>query len=453
MSSQLKLDNFLPKVRSNIKSVCKRKGSEYYFMGYGVVLEGECALITNSSGASRLVEGPASPFLFRETFEKLDRATAHPGEYIIIEYKDGKKDHITGPASVFFNPIKHDTVSVGRALTINTGQAVVVYSRETQGGATTDVVHGPSIRVLGSNEWLHQFSWMIPNQSNPSQATKHPLTFFKLRTIPDQFYFNVIDVRTSDDAVLTVKLMIFYHLKDILKMLSTTHDPATELSNGITADIIDFASCRTFDEFKRDSDQLNKVETYHQTHTRFSALGYDLTKVIYRGYDSSKALQHMHEMAIETRTQLRLKAEAEKEEQELENHRLECKQKRTAQELELERQKLEHTRSVNEVNHVDSIKRRKDEHEEVMRQKQVLSQFEIETLKQKQKIELEHQQALKNQEADYYAKLHKDTSLDLTKYLVAKHTNIDQSIRLISDTETSNPNFHLHQNLERKAKL
>jgi len=73
--------------------------------------------------------------------------------------------------------------------------------------------------------------WLIPDQSNPSNPAKQLLKFFKLRTIPDQFYCNVSEVRTSDDAVLTVKLMLFYHLKDIHKMLHTTHDPAAESIN------------------------------------------------------------------------------------------------------------------------------------------------------------------------------------------------------------------------------
>ena len=35
----------------------------------------------------------------------------------------------------------------------------------------------------------------------------------------------VQDVRTSDDAVLTVKIMLFFELADLEKMLNSTHDP------------------------------------------------------------------------------------------------------------------------------------------------------------------------------------------------------------------------------------
>ncbi len=35
-------------------------------------------------------------------------------------------------------------------------------------------------------------------------------------------------MRTSDDATLTIKVMIFYSLVDLETMLNTTHDPIGE---------------------------------------------------------------------------------------------------------------------------------------------------------------------------------------------------------------------------------
>ena len=53
--------------------------------------------------------------------------------------------------------------------------------------------------------------------------------FKKLRVIADQTYYNVGEVRTKDDTLLTVKLMIFFELKDVEKMLDNTHDPVYEI--------------------------------------------------------------------------------------------------------------------------------------------------------------------------------------------------------------------------------
>ena len=38
------------------------------------------------------------------------------------------------------------------------------------------------------------------------------------------------EVRTKDDTMLTVKLMIFFELQDIEKMLDSTHDPVSIMS-------------------------------------------------------------------------------------------------------------------------------------------------------------------------------------------------------------------------------
>jgi hypothetical protein len=48
-------------------------------------------------------------------------------------------------------------------------------------------------------------------------------------------------------------------------------------------------------------------------------LGYEVTKVVYRGYQASAKLQEMHNNAIEARTQLKLKGETESQAQGKEN--------------------------------------------------------------------------------------------------------------------------------------
>lgn len=62
--------------------------------------------------------------------------------------------------------------------------------------------------------------------------------------------------------------MVFYHLQNVEAMLVGTHDPVAELINGVTADVIDFASGKTFEEFKLHSEQLNKIETYKELSKR-----------------------------------------------------------------------------------------------------------------------------------------------------------------------------------------
>lgn len=78
------------------------------------------------------------------------------------------------------------------------------------------------------NEWIHKFTWHGEDGDHKTRIIPGAKTFEKLRLIPDQFYYNISDVRTSDDALITVKLMIFYELVDIEKMLNNTRDPIAD---------------------------------------------------------------------------------------------------------------------------------------------------------------------------------------------------------------------------------
>lgn len=68
-----------------------------------------------------------------------------------------------------------------------------------------------------ASEWCHQFSWHGHDPSGDSQqlARKRPhaLRFEKLMLAPSSTYFDVENVRTADDALLTIRLMIFYKLQ------------------------------------------------------------------------------------------------------------------------------------------------------------------------------------------------------------------------------------------------
>lgn len=73
-----------------------------------------------------------------------------------------------------------------------------------------------------SNEWIHQFSWHGAAPNNPSVKIPRALRFTKLRLMADQMYFDVPNVRTKDDAVVQVQLMIFYKITNIDSVLDCT---------------------------------------------------------------------------------------------------------------------------------------------------------------------------------------------------------------------------------------
>lgn len=64
-----------------------------------------------------------------------------------------------------------------------------------------------------ANEWVHEFSWYGTDAGKVIQNK-----FTKLRTIPDQINYST-EVRTHDDVLLTLKLIVFYEMSDIERML------------------------------------------------------------------------------------------------------------------------------------------------------------------------------------------------------------------------------------------
>eukprot|EP01126_Amoeba_proteus_P046451 TRINITY_DN5254_c0_g1_i4.p1 TRINITY_DN5254_c0_g1~~TRINITY_DN5254_c0_g1_i4.p1 ORF type:complete len:404 (-),score=95.09 TRINITY_DN5254_c0_g1_i4:111-1322(-) len=402
----------------------------------------------NAFGKSSVVEGPAVPFLFLESIELLKQITAYPGQYLIVEHKNGNRTHIPGPATEFFNPVLHKSIAVAKALTIETGQAVVIYKAtkipgEEQARVTTEILYGPATRVLQSNEWLHQFSWQVPVQDNPKLLNRKMLKFFKLRTVPDQISFTVPNVRTKDDAILQVKLMIFYHLLNVESMMASTHDPCAELINGLTADVVDFASDRSFENFKKDCHLLNKIGTFHQTQLRLSTLGYTISKIVFCGVDEPTALQEMHNSAIETRTSLQLKVETEHQAQDLESYKLACKRERIEKELDLEKQGLLHQQEMEEKKKNMLFIHTRKEHEQSLKMEMELAEMKNATLKTKLKIEEEHERTMNEIASSHYQQL-KEIGVDVTAYLVAKNTSVDKTLRILGSDNLST-NLHFNQ--------
>jgi len=70
------------------------------------------------------------------------------------------------------------------------------------------------------------------------------------------------------------------------------------------------------------------MSAYSQLMTRSKLIGYHISKVVYRGYEASSALQTTHDKAVQTRTYIRLNKEAEEKEGGLQKVKLEREKKR-----------------------------------------------------------------------------------------------------------------------------
>ena len=404
------------------------------------VRQGDRIAVWDHKGRVNLVDGPRRLILFRKTIEPLAHYCAAADEYLAIEFADGHAEHLRGPASIWFDPVRHVSIEIQQALPLDSHEAVVVY-RRTDGEVERRVERGPALFVPQEDEWLHEFRWHGADRKDPSRKIPRGLRFQKLRVIPDQTYHLVDDVRTADDALLTVKLMIFFELADIETMLGQTHDPVADFINAVTADVIDFVGARTFEEFKQETERLNDLDAYSNLTRRAQRIGYQINKVVYRGYTAGTTLQAMHDGAIETRTQLKLEAETENQAQELADLKLAREAVRAEQHQEMETQQTEHAVRLKQLEHEEQIRSQVAEREADADAIRNDNEIEREHQRETHRIELEHQQAADEEQARYLATM-REMQVDLTRYLVAQYQHPDRLIRISGDNGAQ---LHLHE--------
>ncbi|HEX8617819.1 MAG TPA: hypothetical protein VF911_09570 [Thermoanaerobaculia bacterium] len=397
-------------------------------IGFTTVRTGERVAVWNRNGEVRYVDGPRRLLLWRETVKPLVLHSARPDQYLVIRYVDGRVEHLAGPAAVWLDPVLHAGIETKQAMSVSAHEAVVVY-RNQAAGVDRRVVDGPAVFVPQPNEWLHTFRWHGADPKHPRRKIPNALEFTRVRVIPDQLYFDVEEVRTADDALLCVKLMVFFELSSLSTMLEETHDPIADFINALTADVIDFAGAREFEQFKDQTERLNQLATYPQLVARAERIGYTINKVVYRGYHASDKLQAMHDNAIETRTRLRLESETEQQSQELADLKLERESRRAAMRQNMQEQELQHQNLLERL-----------AHDEKMRQK--TAEFDTELAHRRGADELQRLHKAEMNAADLsQLEAMRNLGVDLTPYLIAQYQHPDRLIRIEADKA---PQFHMH---------
>ena len=89
--------------------------------------DGECCAIWDASGSVRNVLGPKREWIVWSDVRFLDRFIADQSHYLIVEFRDGRREHVRGPACLFLDPVVHKAISVQPAVSLNAFEAVVVY--------------------------------------------------------------------------------------------------------------------------------------------------------------------------------------------------------------------------------------------------------------------------------------------------------------------------------------
>jgi len=336
--------------------------------------QGEKWNVCMSSGKIRTMNGPDVVRVWGATMVKLENISATHSQYLRIQFTDGRAEIVPGPTHVHMDRTVHKDIKVKDAVNLTDSEVLVVYRDDSiapnmddakssgigealckKQGVSRHVIHGPCLHVpKNASEWTHQFNWhgsLGNDQASAGRKEKDARNFTKLRVCPEQTYFDVEGVRTKDDALVTVKVMIFYRLKDIDIMLKETHDPPADFINSVSSDVIEFVAGKSFEEFKAATDQLNNLDVYHQLTSRARGIGFEVNKVVFRGYGAPERLQKMHDDAIERRTKLALDGENENQEQQLEDMKLEHEEERLRKRRQMEAETKVHERELQKAAH------------------------------------------------------------------------------------------------------
>ena len=284
------------------------------------------------------------------------------------------------------------------------------------------VVHGPAVYVPRACEWVHEFSWHAESKADkprggggqsatapsPSESrtaidagrlVPHARKFQTLRCTPDQQYLMICGVRTKDNALVAVHLMVLFDLADVEKMLNSTSDPIADLVNALSADAMTFGANHTYETLLESTEQLSSLATFPAAEKRLTSVGYNLLSVVYRGFSTSPKLQSMHDESIAKRTQLRLSSETARVEQSEAAMMLRCREERSlgeqqleaaaaAHQLELQTKAAEQKRADHDADHAQALRHQQEaadlrlaivarEHDEELRRASALKELEV----------------------------------------------------------------------------
>lgn len=112
-----------------------------------VVQEGQRVLIHRPNGKIGIVAGPKHLWQGRNTSKPIWHYVAYPGEDLIVRYREGRQNHLPGPAELWFDPRVHQDVA-----------PEVAALRKLDGDLTAYVTQGRADRVIelrGSNGSAH----------------------------------------------------------------------------------------------------------------------------------------------------------------------------------------------------------------------------------------------------------------------------------------------------------
>eukprot|EP00944_MAST-04C_sp_MAST-4C-sp1_P009748 g9748.t1 len=214
-------------------------------------------------GKCTTIIGPKLVYLWRSNIRFCSRHSAGVNEYLEIKNRDGTQQNLPGPVSLFFDHVKHESIKTEKALPVAANEAIVVYNEvlakaadveakstiskekvafgtsyahknNQKSGSTIGrkILCGPLMYIPHVTERVMQHVWHGESKADHPSEVRVLAGLRRLQKIPlleQQLYYNVRDVKTSDNNSLTIKLMLCYRITDLVEMLDTTNDPVGDV--------------------------------------------------------------------------------------------------------------------------------------------------------------------------------------------------------------------------------
>lgn len=401
--------------------------------------------VWDSSGKMYTKTGPKLVYLWYSYIRFCSRHSAGVNEYLEIKNRDGTQQNIPGPVSIFFDHVKNERIVTKSALPIAAHEAIVVYNEvlakpvetevkgkmskekitigslqsyksyeKSQSTMNRKILCGPLMYIPRVTERVMEHVWHGESKADHPSQVRVLAGLQRLQKIPllgQQLYYNVRDVKTSDNNSLTIKLMLCYRIANLEEMLDATNDPVGDVVNAMCADVVAWAAARSYTKTLQETGSLSNLKTFPRLVEACTKTGLVVGKVVYRGYKGSAAMEKMHDNAVKRRLELKAQKEAADERERLEDFKL----TKALQRAEREREK-----SAAESKHQANLK-------------QMWHEQKLKQMRERNQLETVHLKGLK------------ESGVDLTKYLVAKETGPANSHLHVSGSNSEMTQLHVHQ--------
>lgn len=270
-----------------------RSGGYIRFVRLGgrTIKDGEAAAIWNRKGTHRQIIGPQRVPLFFSTIRFLTRFKAESRQYLVVKHRDGKREHIGGPAMMYENPALHDEVSVHDGILLKSmdeyivvnkfnkdddcdGSASASESSSTQtllessekkitkvvpcSGSGREIVQGPTLFVPTPNEVVHTFKWStfcqdgkLSKQTNESskfhviQTTLHSLSSAASKSLLS------LEFELPNTHSIHAEIDVQYKISEqSIDSLIRVQDPIMKLYQAMQADAIFIGNSISVDDIR-----------------------------------------------------------------------------------------------------------------------------------------------------------------------------------------------------------